>query len=201
MENGILEVDISEFEDLIWYLRSNLTPQRFNQVMYDVFKRTGNRVKTILKQDLPRQYYVKAGDIESAVRKPKMQMGGTGVGCVIPIKGPRGSIGGTFSASGGAHGWRVRKYRVRARIVKSGQSTLPEKMSHQGGQPPFRNLGSSLGKAAFTRETKNRLPIKRISGIAVPQMPLNRSEDDVAKDILEVIEKRLDHHFDLIFNR
>lgn len=198
-----ITIDMSEVADLVRYLQLNLSEKQFNIIMYDVFKRAAGRTKKILREDLPPNYYVKAKDINAAVGKPQFGSAAVGISCVIPIKGSRGSIGGTFSAAGGAHGWQSlrKKYRVKARIVKSGQSTLPESMDHQGGQPPFRNFGSKLGKVAFTRAGKDRLPIKRVSGIAVPQMVMNRSHDDVRADILKTVTERLQHHYQRILSR
>ena len=120
-----------------------------------------------------------------------------GVGCIIPIVDTRGTIGGRFGASGGAHGWNSlrRKYRVKGRVVKAGTSTLPAQMSSYGGQPPFRNLGSRLGGLTFTRAGKNRFPIQKVVGIAIPQMPMNRSQDEVQKDILEHMKERIEYEF------
>ena len=80
MPGGIyLEIDASELSGEIERLRSVMTPERFNQVMYGIFKRTGGHARKILKQDLPRQYYAKAGEIGKAVGNPKVSMGGLGV--------------------------------------------------------------------------------------------------------------------------
>lgn len=198
MVGGVyLEIDASELSEEIERLRSVMKPEQFNRSMYGIFKRTGGHVRKILKTDIPKEYHARAGEIGKAVGNPKVTMGGLGVGCTIPIKGARKSIGGGFSASGGAHGWNSlhRKYRVKSRIVKAGQSTLPPSMSSYGGQPPFRNLGSKLGGLTFTRAGKGRLPIIKVSGIAIPQMPVNRSEDDVQRDILNYMEKRIEHEF------
>ena len=190
-----LEIDASELTELMERLRRNLTPERFNQVMYGIFNRTGGHVRKILKQDLPVEYHVKPKEVGEAVKGAKIGGAGGGLGCVIPIVGPRKNIGSGFSASGGAHGWNSvrRKYRVRARIVKSNISVLPPVMSSYGGQPPFRNLGSKLGGLTFTRAGKGRLPIMKVSGIAIPQMPANRSEAEVQADIMAYMRERLEH--------
>ena len=39
------------------------------------------------------------------------------------------------------------------------------------------------------------LLIAPVKGIAIPQMPLNRSEPDVQKDIMDYMEKRTEHEF------
>nr|DAU77514.1 MAG TPA: minor tail protein [Caudoviricetes sp.] len=193
-----LEIDASDLQDELDRLKSVMTEEQFNRAMYRIFQRTGGHVRRILKSDLPKQYHIRAGDIASDIKGTKISSGGNGgVGCTIPIIGVRKTVGGTYRASGGAHGWNSlkRKYRVKARIVKSGQSVLPPQMPSYGGNPPFRNLGSSLGGVTFTRKTKARFPIAKVQGIAIPQMPMNRSQADVQKDILEYMERRIEHEF------
>lgn len=198
MAGGIyLEIDASELDSEIERLRRVMTPAEFNRAMYRIFQRTGGHVRRILKTDLPKEYHAKAGEIGAAVGNGRVTGGGLGVGCSIPVTGHKKSIGGGFGASGGAHGWNSlrRRYRVKARIVKAGQSTLPQQMSSYGGQPPFRNLGSKLGGLTFTRAGKSRFPIKKVVGIAIPQMPMNRSEAEVQKDIVDYMRKRIEHEF------
>lgn len=200
MAGGVyLEIDASELNGEIAYLRSVLTPEQVDTVMNRVFRRTGSHVRQILKKDLPKEYHVKAGEVGAAVGNARVSGGGgIGVGCTIPIKGARKSIGGSFSASGGAHGWnalRGKKYKVKSRIVRAQQSKLPDRMTSYGGEPPFRNLGSTLGGVAFTRAGKDRLPIMKVSGIAVPQMPMNRSKEDVQEDIVNYMRGRIEHEF------
>lgn len=207
MAGGVyLDVDISDAKDMIDALRAVHTEHEMNQLLYRAFQRTGAKVKTILKTELPKEYEVKPTWVGSHVGSPKTQLGGGGLGvsCSIPIDGARGSIGGRFNASGGAHGWnatRGRRYKINAKIVKGQSSTLPSEMSHQGGNPPFRNLGSRLGGATFTRVGEDRLPIARVVGLGVPQMPLNRSEDDVQDSIMETLMKRLEHEHAYIISK
>lgn len=191
--NVSLEIDASDLKDKINMLRGAMTDEQFKRAMYGVFKRTGSHVKRILRSDLPHQYEVKPSAVSAAVQRPQVTMGAIGVGCAIPIRDARGSIGGRYRASGGAHGWNSlrRKYRVKARIVKGRASTLPANASAYGGYPPFRNLGSSLGGLTFTRRSKARGPIEKMVGIAIPQMPMNRSQADVQKDIKVYMERQI----------
>ena len=198
-----LDVDMSELRGTIAHLRAHTSDKLFARAMYRTFKETGRHVGAILKQDLPNQYYVKAAEIGQVVQKPIVNMAGMNVACRIPLKGARKSIGGSFSASGSAHGWQSvhKKYRVTARIVKGAASKLPAKMDSYGGMPPFRNIPSNLGKATFTRTGKGRFPIKSVVGIAIPQMPMNRSAEEVEKDILDFTERRLMHYIEQIMSR
>ena len=195
--NVRLEIDASEPQQELDRLRGKLTPEEIDKISVRIFRRTGQHVRGVLRRDLPREYEVKAGEVGKAVGNAKVTGGGgaAGAGCIIPVRGPRRGIGGSFRASGGAHGWQSlrRKYRVKARIVRGQQSVLPANAASYGGMPPFRNLGSSLMPATFTRAGKSRLPILKVSGIAIPQMPLNRSEAEVQKDIQDYMMQRFEH--------
>ena len=190
-----MEIDASDLKDKIDRLRQNMTEEQCERAMYGIFRRTGRHVAQILRKDLPKKYEVKPGEISAAVKNPQLSMGLGGVGCSIPIQAIRGKIGGEYRASGGAHGWRSvkRKYRVKARVIKGTQSTLPPEW--HAGYPPFRNLGSKLGGLTFARSSKERGPILKVTGIAIPQMPLNRSEADVQQDIKEYLEKQMEERF------
>ena len=192
MAYGIyLTVDASDLEHKINLLRRNMSGAQFERAMYGIFNRTGKHVKRILQDELPKQYVISPSKVGKAVQRPQV----SGTSCIIPIRDKRGNIGSQYAASGGAHGWNSlkRKYKVKARIVRSGQSTLPGKV--MAGYPPFRNLGSKLGKLTFTRTSKARGPIMKVSGIAIPQMPMNRSQGEVQQDIALFLAKQIEQRF------
>lgn len=190
-----LEVDASSLQGQIERLRSVCTPEQCQKTMGAIFRRTGGHVRRILRSDLPKEYVIKSGEVGKAVGSARV----SGMSCTIPVRGSRRVIGPKgFAASGGAHGWASlrRKYRVRAKIVRAGTSTLPANAGSYGGQPPFRNLSApSLNGIAFTRSGKSRFPIRPIEGIAIPQMPMNRSQGEVQKDILNYMSRRIEHEF------
>lgn len=190
-----IDIDATDLRNKTLKLQSVMKPVQFEQAMYGIFRRTGRHVSQILRKDLPKRYEVKPGDISAAVKEPNLTMGFGGVGCTIPIRGARGKIGSQYKASGGAHGWNSvrRKYKVKTRVVKGAQSTLPAKW--HSGYPPFRNLGSKLGTLTFARSSKARGPILKLTGLAIPQMPMNRAQDDVQRDIKEYLEKQMDDRF------
>ena len=194
--NITLEVDTKETKALIDQMYYAMKPAQFEHALYGIYKRTGGHVRAVLKKDLPKSYKVKAGDVGYAVKNPKMM----GHGCIIPIRDKRKNIGTGFTASGGAHGWNVRKgkrYKIKAKILKAGSSVLPDAMPPPGytGNPPFRNLSSPMPKLTFTRKGKARLPILKVSGIAIPQMPTNRAQDDVQDDIAVWLQKQVRERF------
>ena len=195
-----IEIDSSDYKQLMSRLQTNMRPEQFERAMYGIFQRTGRHVAAILKQDLPRKYEAKPSEIGDSVKAAQLSMGGGSVGCIIPITGIRGKIGSQYKAAGGAHGWNNvkyrRKYKVKARVVKGARSILPAKW--HSGYPPFRNLGSSLGDIAYARSSKSRGPILKLTGIAIPQMPLNRSEADVQQDIREYLEAQMAQRFNAL---
>lgn len=197
-----LDVDLSDVQQRIDFLEKILTREKFRQLMQRTFTKAGRKVKKIMKDDLPQEYHVKKKDVGAAVRAPILGGDeGDEAGCSIPIVSIRGPIGGhMFTASGAAPGWKVRKYRVKARIYRSERSTLPKTMHQYGGFPPFRNSRApQLNGVAFTRVSKKRLPIQKIVGIAIPQMPLNKSEDTVQEDIKKVVQENLELEFARMF--
>jgi len=190
-----LEVDASSLQGQIARLASVCTPEQCERTMAGIYRRTGGHVRRILRTDLPKQYVIKPGEVGKAVGSAKI----SGLSCTIPVRGPKRILGPKgFTASGGAHGWNSlkKKYRVKAKIVRSGTSILPANAGSYGGKPPFRNLSApSLNGITFTRAGNSRKPIKAMVGIAIPQMPMNRSKPDVQKDILNYMSKRIEHEF------
>ena len=197
-------VDASEVEHLIKTMESVLTPERFQRVMYGIYKRTGNKVKKILKDDLPPKYEARPGEINNVVKNPKISGGITGgYGCNIPLIDKRKKLGRgrsqTFPARGGAHGWNIPKkgYKVSATIVKGQKSVLPETIPAIGWKP-FRNYNAAkLNDLIFARVSQDpHAKIKPVTGIAIPQMPMNRARPEVEKDIEQFFEQRVYHEFD-----
>ena len=203
----VIYVDMTDAKGLINDLRGKHTEKEFETLMARSFKKTAGRVRRILREELPKDYHVKKSSISRAVKNPRMtRTPGMAVSCCIPIEGVRHAIGGEFRASGGRYGWRGiqagRRYQIKASILKKARSTLPEEMRRMGGKPPFRNLSARrLNNIAFTREGKDRLPIRPIYSIGIPQMPVNRSEDRVQNEIREYLMDRMEHEHRYMIGR
>ena len=188
--DGLIYIDATEVLAMTEKMRDVLSADNFNKVMARTYKRVAGGVGTILSSELPKKYEVKAGAVGAAVGKPQIE----GITCRIPIKGTRWHIGGQFKVVG-ARG-RPRKGAplvVRARIVKSGVSTLPKNLPEwEFGQPVF-----LINKVAFARRFKHsKKPIMPVVGIGIPQMPLNRSREDFMAELKTRLEKELTHQFD-----
>ena len=205
-----IEVDSEEVQKMVNKMRDAMEPQQFTCAMYGVIQRTSRHVAAILGKEVPKEYKVTSAEVKKAVGAPKLSMGvAGGVGCVIPLKDIRRKVGpagkGSFTASGGRKGWntvtRKRKkakkpYKITANILQQAASTLPANMpeAYYGGYPPFRNLTAKdeMKKIVYTRVSKARLPIKKVIAMSIPQMPMNRSEEDVQKDIAKYLQERIE---------
>lgn len=211
--NMDIYIDADEFKDKVDRLRHGLNESAADRVMFWVCDKTGRKVRKIVKKDVPLEYQAKESWVGAAVGNRKMESGENGgVQCVIPLKGKRGLIGGEekekgkrrgglhFAVmSGGARGWNSLrgKYRISTAIVNGESSILPERMVHQGGFPPFRNLSApKLNGLTFTRLSKEQKPIQKVAGIAVPQMVMNRSEERIREDILKALSEQLDYYME-----
>lgn len=195
-----LEIDASDLNREVERLKSVMTADQFNRAMYGIFQRTGSHVRTILRKDLPKQYNIKSPDVGKAVKNAKVSIGGSGSGCSIPVIDKRRHIGGAhgFTARGYRRGWAAVKsgpYPIKVHVYSGSWGTLPAHLGSYGGQPGFRNIPSKLNGIAFTRAGKARLPIKKVTGIAIPQMPMNKSEPDVQADIKKYMEGRIQARF------
>lgn len=185
-----IDIDTSELEDTLAFVRSRLTDKQMETVMRRVFRRTGKHVRTIVKRDIPKHYEVTAGAVSSETRAPQI----ASMSCKVPIVGPRRTIGVQFKAKGQARGWESlhKKYKVQAKIIKGTWTTT------EGNN--FRNIPSSLGKQAFQRFGR-RLPIKKTLGPAIPEMANHLAEPDIQKDVLELMEKRVMQEMRFILSR
>ncbi len=184
--NANLNVDMSDLQRVIDFLRGIMTQEQFERLLYRTFGEVGRKSKTIIARAVRQEYEAPYGWVQSNIGHYQLSMGGAmPVTCKIPLKGARGVIGPRFKASGGRRG-----RPLVASIVKGAKSRLPAVMEHQGGQPPFMN-----GGVAFTRKTSARLPIVRVVGLAVPQMPLNKSKPETEQQLLDYAGKRLEHNF------
>lgn len=194
-----LYIDASDMEGKLKTMQRIMCKEQYEKLLYRTLKEVGAKTRTITWNEIKHDYEVKRKWVYSSFGKPQTQMGGYGqfpVSCVIPLSGKKGVLGPTFKSSGGSNK-KGRMHIVKARIVKTGRSTLPEKMPRDmGGQKPFKS-----GGIVWRRLTDKRLPIAVVSGVAVPQMPLNRSKDDVVKELLAYMEDRLDHNFNYILDQ
>ena len=192
-EGKSIYVDLSDVERMINLLRGLMRQEQFERLMHRTFNEAGKRSKVLIAREVYKDYAVTQKWVKSQIEHYKLSFGGGApVNCEIPIRGKKGVLGRSFKAK------ELRK-GISAKIVKTGRSRLPPVMEHQGGNPPFMAKAGERGfdgaGAIFTRRTKARLPIVKVVGLGVPQMPLNRSADKVSYALLDYVGERLEHNF------
>ena len=188
-----LEIDISNCTALMDHIQDTLGQEKMGRIMMRTLNEAGKRTRTILKQEIPKEYEAKPMWIQSTVGSARINKRGNITGCTIPIDGTRGTIGkaGRFATVGRTGRLKNGKVRIlKAKIVRGKTSELPQKMENQGGNPPFVAKG-----LVFTRRTDKPKPIVRVAGRGIPQMPLHRSKEDVQGRIADYTQERLAHHF------
>ena len=198
MPGTYLYVDASELEGLCDAMADRLTADNFDRLMRRTLNEVGKRSKKPIKDAVKTQYEAPSGWVGSAIKSSKINGGGLALQCIIPLQGSRGANKTIFPAGGRRSKGHIPKgtrYKVWLRDVKGQNSVLPYHMDAYGGQPPFINGGP----AVMTREGKARGPLSRVVGLALPQMPLNRAEDETTRRILDVCESRLIHNFGNMF--
>ena len=218
---GTVEIylDCTELIDLLQWMRRQLTPEKFDTLMRRTLNEVGKRGKKIIRSNIQAEYYAPSAFVNRAIRSGQIEGGGGSICLRIPVIGAQGNVGSTFSAVGGFYGGPPPPYRIQSNIVKGNVSVLPSRMTHQGGQPPFRNTGErttrknssiklkkpvvtqkgALNGLVFTRKSKARLPIVKVSALAVPQMPVNRARPGTEAELSELGIKRAMHNFSRIF--
>lgn len=195
-----INVDISRALNACNDMRGNMNDAVFRKCLEATIRDTGNRaVRKIVKQKVLEDYAVTAGWVNKKIMHARFTGGGASFGCVVPIKGERGTIGGIFSAGGaGRAKGRARAGRemkrlkkgggaVTAKILKGKSSGLPGRMTHQGGNAPFRLPNGVV----VTRKTSSSLPVVRIAGRAVPQMVDRHFMDKMEQPLNDYMIKRM----------
>lgn len=188
-----LEIDISDCKALMDHIQDTLGQEKMGKIMVRTLNEVGKKTRTILKEEIPKEYEAKPRWIQGAVGSARIDKRGNITGCTIPIDGTRGTIGkagrfATYGRTGKLKSGKIR--RIKAKLVTGEISELPERTKNQGGNPLFVAKG-----LVWTRRTRERKPIVRVVDRGIPQMPLHRSRDDVQGRIADYTHERLAHHF------
>ena len=187
-----LDIDASDVLKRFNELKQTiLSPDIQRKILHDTCVDTAKAVTTILARTIPKQYAVQQKFVRAGIGQWQDHSFGN-INVFIPLKGTRGVIGETFKSRGKKGRPKRGRYKISAKILKGKYTQLPDKMEHQGGNPPF--VGK--GKIVYTRKyKKSAYPIVRVAGLGVPQMPLNQSEKDVTDQVIKKMSNRLDYHF------
>lgn len=186
-----IRIDATQALQTLSEAQKMLSPEKCKEYMRLTLTDTGRAAKSIIGDTVVEDYVVTKSWAADKVGFPQVS-GGGGLTVIVPVRGSRGMIGPVYPIVGASGG--KKKRRIRAKIVRDGVSTLPDKMDHQGGNPPFVAKGR-----VFTRRTNKRYPIVRVVGLGVPQMPINRSQAKIEKKLLAEMEKSATRHFGRLF--
>lgn len=224
MNKKYLGIDMKPLRNLLSAMESELGEAQFRKMMIRAFRRVPGHVRKVLPGELKKDYYVNPSHVRKSIGGAKVEttnrFSHTGVTCIIPIREARNVIGGDqFKVTAGTRrrkpmltrkGKRVpnKRYHIDAKILKSRISVLPKKMpgegrSSYGDQPPFVTAkgGKTHGVVMTRKYADRRLPIIRVTGIGIPQMPLNQSRKAVEEDILNFTMGRIEHEYRVIMER
>lgn len=223
-----LNIDMSDVYEKLNEMKQVVGEKNAAKILYWTVKDSARHIRAKLSPILRKEYQSRAMTIRGSIGQAKIN---GAMSCVIPIENARNIIGGSdFPLDGsttrvvkgnatrrkkaleaGKKPKPGKKYKIRAKILKKGVSTMPDVMpgagrSSYGDQPPFlmpvKSKAGPTGKyIVMTRKGKAKLPIIRVVGIGVPQMPLNRSRAAVEDDIADFAMDRLVHHYEAVLKK
>lgn len=191
-----LYIDVSQMQGDLSRLKTVFDEATFKRILRHTITDTSRRIKTISKRRIREEYQIAAGRIMRSFGAPQITTGAE-ISCLIPIKDVRGTI----ASSGGAY--MALKRGPKAKIVKTGNSLLPH--SKGSARIHFYISKGRLSGHVFVRHGDGKRwrsrngrmqkgSISHAVGIGVPQMPMNRSQDEIQADILKYMSKRLAHY-------
>ena len=147
MATKVLHIDMSQLNAQVDDLKHRLSSETFMKVMWYTVKETGAKVKTLSKPEIQKEYKAQSGRIGESFKRPQVTKG-DGVNVIIPVKGPRGTIGknGAYAAK------RGRKIRgVRTNPMSGKTETFGTFAAPQGKVLTERNSILPIGKEATRR--------------------------------------------------
>lgn len=171
MAGVYLEVDATEVIRMANNLAKSIGQEKAQRILDRTVWKTGKTLKAPISSALRTVYAAKASFIKSGIRSPRMESNV----CVIPLSGVRGRIGQVFPRGG-------TKKNIKAEILLGKKSPLPKKMTHQGGNPPFRS-------GALVRTTSAAGGHPTVVGLSVPQMPMPAAKGNVPVE--KLLEERM----------
>ena len=220
-DSKFLDVDVSRLNELMRGIEEEIGPDGLKKALQWTFRRVPGHIRRIMPSIIVKDYHVQKRYVARTIQKGTLTKDAKGVTCIIPVIDPRGIVGGSnYTLAAGARRMAERRlhmsnkqkkgkpYRIKFKMKQQKVSVLPKRMpearrSSYGDQPPFVTpRASKTNGLVFTRKfAKRALPIIRVGGIGVPQMPLNESEKPVQHDIAQYIEKELTLNYEEILRR
>ena len=217
--NTILQIDVSDVVEKMNEFSRRVSPEKFEKVYRHTFKDTGRKIRTICKETIPKDYCAGKRKIGAAIKNPIIVTSGSLV-LMVPVSDARGKIGkkGMFAGNGQPGAAIVRSGnsllpttgdRVHF-FIKSGRLAGHMFVRHKDGKiwrgerrerqveryqdTAGRNRKRRVGEVKEYGMRKRIGLISHAVGIGVPQMPMNRSADDVQSQTVQFADQRFKHY-------
>lgn len=200
-----LRIDTKDTQRVLGEIRSKLDLNTFANVMHDTVSDMRRRAITPINRAIRAQYRVGVSEVIEAFGPLKGGSGSLNMRCWYDVAGKRKLVPKQGRDS-------KKKYyttgKFKARIVVGGEEELPL----DGRRPHIRRRGGQIlvvhkdKKRTYIRtytrkkdgktvqyEAKMNLLTRAVS-LAIPQMPLNRSREELVREVQDVMIKRLLHN-------
>ena len=156
-------------------------------VLASSINRTVTNISSNVTKEVRKDYNVKAGEIKATLSKTKAS---------------RSSLSGIVKSRGELI--PLDRFKVSPRSVQP-KRKKPIKIAVKKGSMKDA-IGAFVaeinGTKVFKRETKKRLPIKRLFGPSIPQMIGNQTRiENINREGYEMFNRRLDHEINRILSR
>lgn len=222
----MLELDTSDFEAMLNALAQSVTEEQYRRIITRSMTRAARAVRTAVSREITAQYYIPYSRALAAQSAPQI----SDANMEIYVHGVRERIGptGPYPAwSQGSHtaqGHKRKRNYSRSAIVtmqdvRGVTSTLPAGvgsdarhfmvMSGKYAGRVFAAIPKSSGGSLFKMHTRgNKLyryarsneKVRPAVGIAIPQMPLNRSAPGIQMRFEEIFQSRIQHEWENVMN-
>ncbi len=204
--NVWLRIDVSPLQKQIDEMKSVMAPRTFQRCMGITVKEVGTRLKTQIARAVRQEYNVPYGRVLGAISTPKFTGSGAAISCRLDLKDPRIKIKNYGKGNSRRKRAIYAKAGLHARIAKVDQP-LPTSgpnahyVKRSSGQVIVFTGGTFTMKERFhTKNATGKLyTVKKKSyrqgvGVAIPQMPMNRSENAIQEWTREKLMERLKHN-------
>ena len=208
----LLSIDTRDLNRTLKEVGAALGPDKMNIALKHTIQDTGRKVRTLVKSEIRKEYHAKAGRIGKAIGRPQYSLGGT-ISCIIPVRDVRGTIAtdsGGYTALKRGPGAKIVKSgnsvlphaktdkrihfyipsgRLQGHVFVRHNDGIDWTGKRREGTGETEVWKTKKGKRKRNRKVQTTGERKRIGtishgvGIGIPQMPMNRSADEIQEQV------------------
>lgn len=223
----LLSIDTRDLNRTLKEVGAALGPDKMNIALKHTIQDTGRKVRTLVKSEIRKEYHAKAGRIGKAIGRPQYSLGGT-ISCIIPVRDVRGTIAtdsGGYTALKRGPGAKIVKSgnsvlphaktdkrihfyipsgRLQGHVFVRHNDGIDWTGKRREGTGETEVWKTKKGKRKRNRKVQTTGERKRIGtishgvGIGIPQMPMNRSADEIQEQVGQYAMERLLHYEEAI---